>query len=612
MFACEFHGSAVRAVYLNLIVRSLNMTDRRRQRDPSPPRTLQLMSRRNDRAADRPFVGSVFGYHVGLYGDARGKRGTPFRYDVPGGHLITSSGEDLFKARVAPFSLESIVLTVAAVSRIEHQWGYGAMQAHLSASGRNPFALQTSLLRRLVTESIVARELPDAATEAMGIDEMMAATEALMLWTEVAHPQFDDSYPVDASLMRLLQNQYHDQLSETHFIQELWLALETITEASRLGLDVQASYEDALGITFSELAALSFATYATLTESGGFALGIDPTSWAAGNHSLQIAPERIKRFFQVTAADVGVFKRNARHPQVVVAGFEPYALSPLVQWPFLRVGDSGLLVPPILRDLLERPTRAMSVEGLSLSEKRDGTAGASRFANAVGIAYEKMIGRTLSLLFGQKAFAANDVFLRPEAKRCDFVIEEGQCLTLVEVKTTRFKVQADATKLPTALRQELGKDGGLADGVVQLYRSAMEIQAGETRFDPDVPLVGLLIARGDLVLLNIPYVRRILQGLVEERLGQSLPLFRWQIANDVGFSSLAAMTRQTRRMGPWLHDKCRADSAAHDFRAWWDIHLAVDREFPSLPEPPLTDTYREALDRLFANFGIDLEASAMI
>ena len=83
---------------------------RPKRRSERPPRSART-------GVARDSSGEILGKQIIVYGE----RKEPFshqRWAVPGGSLVTSDPAEVFRARVEPFSLDSIVNAAATITRI--------------------------------------------------------------------------------------------------------------------------------------------------------------------------------------------------------------------------------------------------------------------------------------------------------------------------------------------------------------------------------------------------------------------------------------------------------------------------------------------------------------
>ena len=313
--------------------------------------------------------GEILGKHIIAYGE----REDPFkrqRWRIPGGSLVTSDPAEVFRARVEPFSLDSIVSVAATITRMRGRDESGFVEM-LHDAGDTRATFHPSIVRRVVTRAIVERELPDTAKRTITAAEFRSAEGVLMDIGASADRPPDDADPFDIwpALMRSVQHYTHDQLGYGTYERELWLNRQVVARASEHGVDLDDAYRRKFGLTYSELAVLSFAAYAEVMseESTGV---LDRDGWDLGEE-LSMDPDTINAFFDATGLDYRGFKQWATNPNVVEEGFEAYALSPVVRWPLITRSD-GRYVAPVARDLLERPTRGFRLmSGKSSSPRRN-------------------------------------------------------------------------------------------------------------------------------------------------------------------------------------------------------------------------------------------------
>lgn len=447
----------------------------------------------------------------------------------------------------------------------------------------------TFLMRRLVTQAIAHRELPDPCKEEISPFWLLKAEQVLMDMAAIQDRAASTTNPASRhSLgMRILQAQYHDQLDYSEYKRELWLNRRTVEEAKSLGLDLESAYEKAYGLAYSELAFLSFAAYSTLAAEGSST--IEPSTWNRLK-TARIAPEQIDAFFNTCSAAYAEFQSNALAKEVSPQGYDVYSLSPLIRWPLVRRTD-GHLVAPIIADLLERPTRAFPIDARqALSDQ--GTGAPGRFNQAVGAAYEQYVRDSLSAARGAGDVRRADEIVPAGSKNCDFICLEDRGATLVEAKAVRLRLIADITKERGLLREAFGRENGIADGLIQLNETARAIRQRRTEIPKGTLLNALLVVRGEQVFLNSGFVREILEELVLERCGSKM-IVKYQLVNDVGFDALTRMLCTGRSLCKFLYDKRKTK-----VRDTQDMHHEVWMQTASLPNHPLKEIFEAELDQL--------------
>jgi hypothetical protein len=122
--------------------------------------------------------------------------------------------------------------------------------------------------------------------------------------------------------------------------------IETVKDRLSLrGIDVEELYRLELGLTYSELAALSFGAWAQIVAvKGRFALDIE--RWGRDDNALHIQPERVQAWFNATSLTYSAFQAKANDPRIAFSGYDGFALSPLIQWP-LVIRTDGFAVAPV-------------------------------------------------------------------------------------------------------------------------------------------------------------------------------------------------------------------------------------------------------------------------
>ena len=510
-------------------------------------RRLQRLRGQSTRAiratAPKESVGTLLGKHIVTYGEKK----EPYklqRWDVPGGSLLTSDPRRVFEARVEPYSLESIANAAAAITRIRVR-DEKAFVGQLREAGVTPATFHPHIIRRVVTQAIAGRELPDAATGTMGAQAFQSAERVLMDIIAVADRLPDDADPRDrwSMAMRVLQHQYVDHLGYGAYVRELWLNLRVVERAAELGVDLEDAYRKRFGLTYSEFAMLSFAAYATVIGDNSTGV-LDSETWLSPRSAFSIRPEALSAFLEVASSNYAVVKDWARDSAVAETGFEEYALSPLVHWPLIKRAD-GRYVAPVARDLLVRPTRGFPIDVREAVQSENQREVVKR---AMSEEYEDYVERLLRAASPQ-ARVCRGADILPEGRlNCDFVMVEGKLVTLVEVKAVHIRLKADMTKEFELLRSEFAEKG-LGKGLAQISESARAIREGATDIPKSSILTGLLVVRGEQVFLNSTEMRLLMEELASVHADG--PVFvKYQVANDEGLSMLATVAAERGGLSP--------------------------------------------------------------
>lgn len=327
-------------------------------------------------------------------------------------------------------------------------------------------------------------------------------------------------------------------------------------------------------------------------STGGAA--IDSAVWNS-NGIITLPEGCINAFFRETSLGYGGFQKESKSPGVAPPpGYETYALSPLVRWPLVRRGD-GLVVAPIATDLLERPTRGFPIDAQKALEQ-EASDKKSKLSQAQGDAYEDYVRQSLSASHGVDQLRRGAEILPADSPNCDFVYVEERAAVLVEVKGVRLRLITDYTKDKEILREELGRKNGVADGLIQINESARAIREGRTELSKRLQLNGLLIVRGEQILLNSPFVREILEELVFSRSGKRM-MVKYQLCNDAGFVALTQMLQRGDSLSEFLYRKCRGRNEDTE-----DLHHTVWRGVASLPPHPLANTFQSEFEDLVRTY----------
>ena len=572
------------------------MAKKRRERGNRMRRSRRLRSRtarviREEAPDESP--GALLGKYIITYGEKK----EPYKYqrwDVPGGRLCTSDPDEVFRARVEPYSLDSIVTAAAALTRTRDRDESDFVE-QLRGAGATRATFHPYIIRRVVTRAITERELPDTATEKMGARAFQSAETVLMDIGSVADRIADEADPLDlwAMAMRVFQHQYHDQLGYRAYVRELWLSFRVVERASELGVDLEEAYRRRLGLTYSELAMLSVAAYASVIGENSAGV-LDRESWLSPRSAFSVRPEAVPAFFNVVALDYAGVKEWARHPAVSQEGFEEYALSPLVRWPLIK-RDDGRYVAPVARDLLVRPTRGFPIDVREVVRSQDEQEVVKRAMSSV---YEEYVERLLRAA-SPRATVHRGADVLPDGQRnCDFVVVEGELITLVEAKAVHIRLRADMTKDFGLLRSEFAEKG-LGKGLAQINESARAIRAGATGFPRRSLLSGLLVVRGEQVFLNSREMRSLMEELAMAVAGRGV-FVKYQVTNDEGLDLLTVAAAAQGGLGTLLRDKLKNPvEFGQDFE-----DFAARRLGDGGPPLPLHEEYRAMVRTLLTELGV--------
>ena len=223
-------------------------------------------------------VGSLYGYEVLVLGESTAS-GRAQAWAVPQGSVFTADPYEVFRARTEPYSLDSIVSSVAALTR-QRELDRGAFEQTIERAGGDPrLVFQPFLLRRLVTDVIAHRPLPDDRIAEIPVAWLVAAERILMDVVADAdrNTHAGGQWAVQSMAARMIQAQYHDQMARSDYVRELWITMQTVARAATFGLDLEEAYREKFGFSYSDLAFLSFAAFGTVAGQGSGLL--DEGTW---------------------------------------------------------------------------------------------------------------------------------------------------------------------------------------------------------------------------------------------------------------------------------------------------------------------------------------------
>ena len=516
-------------------------------------------------------VGRWLGYDIIVGDDV--PAGAYQTWELPGGlSIATEASERALGHLLRPFTLDSIVgltgqLTAARL------WRAREFAEAISLPGVDPrITFSPFLLRRLLREAIVSRELPDESRRVIRPSQLMTAERALFEQIAPADRSALTDSQVESLFLRLIQAQYQDQLGLLQYKMELSRTLATIEEAQKMNLDLAAVYRSAYGLTYEEMVFLALVLCATLA-SHPRAL-FDPA--IVDLQEMAISGDVVRSFWDHCAITYREFACQAQSDRVTIPGYELYGLSPTVKWP-LMITDSGPTLAPIAGDLLHRANRGFVID--SLQAIGDDSTGRGRFNVARGRAFEAYVGRTLHAMIGAGDVSHADKMF--DGGHCDWVCQEERRVTLVEAKTIWFDLGSEMTKERDRLKRELSKGGSIVDAVQQLDASAQAIRRGETPIPKSTNLMGLIVVGGHEVGLNAQMMNEIVLEVLEER-GAPQPIIKYQVANDEGFAYLARRFRNGGSLCEFLYRKHKSPAIRQN-----ELHLADNTGSEDLPAHPL-------------------------
>ena len=319
---------------------------------------------------------------------------------------------------------------------------------------------------------------------------------------------------------------------------------------------------------------------------------LDRQTWLTTTSPLAIDPKAVSAFFDAAGLNYRGVKQWAGHPDVVEAGFEPYALSPLVRWPLIQRGD-GLYVAPVARDILYRPTRGFPID---VRQVVTSEAEGDVVKQTMGSTYEDYVEQLLRSALPQASIHRGTDVLPGDRLNCDFVCVEGRLVTLIETKAVHIRLKADMTKDFGLLRQEL-VDKGIGKGLAQLGESGRAIRDRVTPFPKNAILTGLLVVAGEQVFMNSQPMRSLLEDLAAVEAGRGV-FIKYQIVNDGGLDLLTRAAAAGRGLGALLREK-----SANPAECQEDFEDFATRRLGDDSPPVLGHEHRAALRGLLVKFG---------
>ena len=168
-----------------------------------------------------------------------------------------------------PFSLDSIVVAAATLTGMRARDEHRFVTSMRDAGGTRA-TFHPTIVRRVVTRAILARELPDTAASVMLSEAFRSAEQVLMDVGSAADRLPSNDAPRSAwqVVMRVAQHNARNQLGLDTYARELWLNRSVLDRTSALNVDLEAAYRKTFGLTYSEMAMLSLAAYAENRRRG--------------------------------------------------------------------------------------------------------------------------------------------------------------------------------------------------------------------------------------------------------------------------------------------------------------------------------------------------------
>lgn len=280
--------------------------------------------------------------------------------------------------------------------------------------------------------------------------------------------------------------------------------------------DFPAVIEERTGLEPLPLWARLFAIYGRWgrgidTSTGELPAPVDRASYFTDNYDFD--PVEEESFWELVAAPSEQL-RNEFEPPDVSEPFNPYDLVPLEAHPLVQI-DDYLFCPSVLL-MKRRMTTGLHHILLNRVDNRE------RYLIYMGRVFEDYLNRILRSVFeeagGRLITEEEMAAAAPDASVCDAVVDYGDSLILLEVKSRRanlgVRVWGDLDKLDDMLEHVFVKPASQIDSVIELIRrgglSDLGLHPG--RIHSYVPVSVTL----DAIPMNPRTYRRLADRLTED------------------------------------------------------------------------------------------------
>jgi hypothetical protein len=221
-------------------------------------------------------------------------------------------------------------------------------------------------------------------------------------------------------------------------------------------------------------------------------------------------------------------------------------------------------------------------------------AGANRFSEFFGKhLFEPYVGAQLRTGFAERVFPEQDI--GETDKSCDWIVVEGDALTLIECKTLGLTMRAKSFADTDVLLQDLRKR--IVKSVQALARTKAAIEKGAKGFERwrGKSVRCLIVLYDEVYLFNAPLYREL---IADDLKACSLDALPFQVCTISELEYVMPILAQ-RGLAATLDEK-----TADRERAAWDLAVFVSRlvDEGKLAEPPMNTLLAETYDEVFKGF----------
>jgi hypothetical protein len=318
--------------------------------------------------------------------------------------------------------------------------------------------------------------------------------------------------------------------------------------------DLNAAFEAMNGISLDDFVFLSFGLFAATTAQPGHTFGVQQFV----NSEFDIPEAMARIYYDLSSRTYSEFRMAASHPDVAVPGYELYSVNPLRRYPLVRFPQGDHIVP-IPRFLLERATFGVYYDffrGLPDRKQR------SRFGNFWGSAFSAYVGELMRRTETLSEPVSPDTDKgSATGKICDWIVEDDECVLLIECKTYAFGTRTKITGAEDSVRADVRRDeagGGLAKAVLQLLETRDRLRP--TR--PRKQFAHLVVTLDHVYYANTPWLQSIIWQEASSLACSPLPYdFNLQATDIGGFEVLCRLAMQSgRSIGRILLEKMATEA----------------------------------------------------
>jgi hypothetical protein len=360
------------------------------------------------------------------------------------------------------------------------------------------------------------------------------------------------SYPIRSAedferfMIRAAYQQFPDFYGDNDTLARTRLLFRTCakTVVTKTQFDIDKAYKEATGLTLDQTWDLTLALLGLILSRNG---GIQPGLINPGDLRQNISEADVNRFVYMISVSPQEFRTKMQLPEYRVDPMETFNPNPLVNWPMIRLANSGWVVP-IVPYLFRRGTEQVFYDVI----KRGGR----EFAGFFGHVFEEYVDRILSTLgpsyevVRERRYVCNG----QPYDTCDRIILNDGDAILLECKTKRLGLRTKFTADKELLRKDLTDIGksddksNLVHAVRQLHRTHSDIRANRTGLeDLHVKITGtiypLVLVLDPYYFANAPYIKSIVSEELRKS-GSPIVDFSWQVLDARGFEPLCALARQ--------------------------------------------------------------------